>query len=111
MMFAKPHALAIAAALAAITIAAASIPAVAKDKQTPGYQTCFDLSVERGSGPAKGGDARKESQHKDFVAQCMAGKILLSPAEARRFAAKLPANTYASTVVSKPANRHSGSAR
>src|SRR5712671_3370023 len=110
-MFAKPHALAIAAALAAITIAAASIPAVAKDKQTPCYQTCLELSVERGSGPAKGGDARKESQHKDFVEQCMAGKIPLSTAEVNPPATKLPANAYASTVTSKRINRHPGSAR
>ena len=110
-MVAKPHALAIAAALTAIAIAATSIPAVAKDKQTPGYQTCLELSVERGSGPAKGGDARKESQHKEFVEQCMEGKIPLSTAEASPSAAKLPANTYASTVASKPINRHRGSAR
>src|SRR3977135_2807859 len=110
-MVAKPHTVAIAAALTATAIAIASVPAVAKDKQTPGYDTCFELSVERGSGPAKGGDARKESQHKDFVEQCMAGKIPLSTAEASPSATKLPANAYASTAASKRINRHPGSAR
>ena len=110
-MVAKPHTLAIATALTAIAIAAASIPAVAKDKQTPGYQTCLELSVERGSGPAKGGDARKESQHKEFVEQCMEGKIPLSTTEANHSAAKLPANAYAATVTSKRTNRHPAPAR
>src|ERR1700732_292665 len=103
-MFAKPHMVAIAAALTALAVVGAVVPAAAKDKQTPGFDTCYALSVERGSGPDKGGGTKEHSQHNAFMEQCMAGKILVNP-EANASTAKLPVNAYASTVVSKRVNR------
>jgi hypothetical protein len=109
-MAAKPNTLAIAAILAALATPSVSIPAFAQVSQTPGYDACMSLSVQRGSGPNMGGGTKEDSQNKTFMTQCMAGKI---PAEAQAnpSVARLPANTYASTVASKPINRRPASAR
>jgi hypothetical protein len=104
-MIAKSHMVTIAAAFTALAIAGGSVPAAATDNQTPGFDTCFALAVERGSGPNKGGGTKEHSQHITFMDQCMAGKIPF-PAAASLSAAKLPANTYALTVASKRSNRH-----
>jgi hypothetical protein len=104
-MIAKFHTVTIAAAFAALAIAGASIPAAAADNQTPGFDNCFALAVERGSGPNKRGGTKEHSQHNTFMDQCMAGKIPF-PAAASLSAAKLPANAYALTVASKRINRH-----
>ena len=103
-MIAKPRTVASAAALAALAIVAASIPAAARDSQAPSYDTCFTLAVERGSGPNKGGGAREHAQHRTFMEQCMAGKIV-SSTQASPATARLPANAYASTVATKRSNR------
>jgi hypothetical protein len=109
-MTATPHMVATAVALTALAIVGAAIPAAARDTQTPGFDTCFALSVARGSGPNKGGGTKEHSQHDAFMEQCMAGKILVNP-EASPSTAKLPANTYASTVTSKRVKRDPASAR
>lgn len=106
-MIGKPRTVAVAAALTAFIVAGASVPAVA---ETPGYDTCFTLSVERGSGPDKGGGAREHAQHRTFMDQCLAGKIA-GTAQASPSAAKVPADAYALTVASKRFSRHSASAR
>jgi len=109
-MVAKPHALAIAAALTAIAIAAASIPAVAKDQQTPGYQACFELSVERVPGPPKEATPERSRNIKILWSNAWREKSLSSTAQAS-LPRPVPANAYASTVTSKRTNRHPGPAR
>src|ERR1700730_10092538 len=104
-MIAIPYTAAIAAAFTAVAIVGASIPAVAKDNQSPSFDTCFSLAVERGSGPNKGGGTKEHSQHKAFMDQCMAGKIAVTP-QASASAVRVPANAYASTVASTRVNRH-----
>jgi hypothetical protein len=106
-MIAKPRTVAVAAALTAVFVAGAAIPAVA---ETPSYDTCFTLSLERGSGPDKGGGAREHAQHRTFMDQCMAGKIVGTP-QASPANAKLPADAHASTAAFKRVSRHSASAR
>jgi hypothetical protein len=113
-MFAKSRTVA-GAALAALAIVAASLPAVARDSQAPSYDSCYTLSVQRGSGPNMGGGTREHAQHKTFMDQCMSGKIVAgtqaSPAtakpsaQARPAAAKLPADAYASTASPKRTSR------
>jgi hypothetical protein len=103
-MIARPYTAAIAAALTAIAIVGASVPAVAKDNQSPSFDTCFSLAVERGSGPNKGGGTKEHSQHKAFMDQCMAGKIVVTP-QTSASAVSVPANAYASTAASKRINR------
>jgi len=109
-MIAKPRTVAVAAALTALIVASVSIPAVARDNQAPGYDACFTLSLERGSGPNKGGGNKEHAQHKAFMDQCLAGKIPGTP-EASPSAAKLPADAYALNVASKRISRHATSAR
>jgi hypothetical protein len=104
-MITSSKTVAMAAILAVFAISSVAVPASARDGQTPGFDTCFALSVERGSGPNKGGTTKEEAQHRGFMADCMAGKIPLK-AEANSSGAKLPPNSYASTVVQKPTSRH-----
>jgi hypothetical protein len=111
-MFAKSRTVA-GAALAALAIVAASLPAVARDSQAPSYDSCYTLALQRGSGPNMGGGTREHAQHKAFMDQCMAGKIVAgtSPAAAKPStqaspaAAKLPADAYASTAAPKRTGR------
>jgi hypothetical protein len=74
-MVTKPNTIAIAAILAALATSGVAVPAFAKDNQTPTWDACFTLAVERGSGPDKGGGDKVLSQYKAFMDQCMAGKI------------------------------------
>jgi hypothetical protein len=106
-MIAKPRTVAVAAALAAVIVGSASIPAVA---ETPGYDSCYTLSIERGSGPNMGGGNKEHAQHKAFMDQCLAGKIAATP-QANSSTVKLPADAHASTVAFKRISRHSASAR
>jgi hypothetical protein len=105
IMIAKPRTVAVAAALTAFIVGSAAVPAVA----APGYDACFTLSLERGSGPNKGGGAREHAQHKAFMDQCLAGTIP-GAAEASPAAARLPADAYALTVASKRISRHAAPA-
>jgi hypothetical protein len=109
-MIAKHRTVASAAALAALAIVAASIPAAARDSQAPSFDTCYSLAVQRGSGPNMGGGIREHAQHKTFMDQCMAGKVV-SATQASPAAAKLPADAYASTVSAKRSHRHAAPAR
>jgi hypothetical protein len=96
-MIGKTRTVAVAAALTAFIVASASVPAVA---ETPSFDSCYTLSVERGSGPDKGGGAREHAQHRTFMDQCLAGKIAGAP-QASPSAAKVPADAYALNVASK----------
>ena len=109
-MIATPRTIAGAAALVALASVATSLPAAARDSQAPSFDSCFTLAVERGSGPNKGGGAREHAQHKAFMDQCMAGKVV-SATQASPAAAKLPADAYASTVSAKRSHRHAAPAR
>ena len=101
----KPNTVLIAAILAALATPGVAVPAFAIDNQTPSFDSYFALSVERGSGPNKGGGTKEDSQNKAFIAQCMAGKIPLN-SEANPSVAKLPANAHASTAHrGQPAKR------
>ena len=98
-MVTKPNTVAIAAILAALATPGVAIPAFARDNQTPTWDTCFTLAVERGSGPDKGGGDKVLSQYKAFMDQCMAGKIPVSAdanADASASGVKLPARAHAS---------------
>ena len=96
-MITKPNTIAIVAILAALATSGAAPPAFARDNQTPRFDSCFLLSVERGSGPQKGGGDKELSQHRAFMQQCMAGKIPVN-LEANYSVVQLPANAHASTV-------------
>src|ERR1700730_5734089 len=104
-MIAIPYTAAIAAALTAVAIVGASIPAVAKDNQSPSFDTCFSLAVERGSGPNKGGGTKEHSQHKAFMDQCMAGKIPLT-AEGSPPSTRSLAGAFGSPPPPRHASRH-----
>jgi hypothetical protein len=75
IMVTKPNAVAITALLAALATPNVAIPAFARDNQTPTWDACYTLAVERGSGPDKGGGDKVLSQYKAFMDQCLAGKI------------------------------------
>jgi hypothetical protein len=94
-MATKPNTVAIAAVVAALATPGVAIPAFARDNQTPTWDSCFSLAVERGSGPDKGGGDKVLSQNKAFIDQCMAGKIPLG-ADANASDVKLPARARAS---------------
>ena len=109
-MMTKPNTLAIAAILAALATVSVAVPAFAKDTQTPTWDACYALSVERGSGPNKGGGDKSLSQYNRFMDECTAGKIPLG-IEANASAGKLPAGARAATVVPKRINGHPVSAK
>jgi hypothetical protein len=78
-MVSKRNAFVIAAVLAALASPGIAVPAFAKDNgPAPGWDACFALAVERGSGPHHGGGSKEMSQHKAFMNQCLEGKIPLS---------------------------------
>jgi len=77
-MVTKPNTVAIAAIVAALATPGVAIPAFARANQTPTWDTCFTLAVERGSGPNKGGSDKVMSQYNRFMGECLAGKIPLS---------------------------------
>jgi len=104
-MITKPNTLAIAAILAALATPGVAVPAFARDNQTPSWDACYALSVERGSGPNKGGGDKSLSQYNRFMDECVAGKIPLG-ADANTAAVKLPAGAHASTAASKHINGH-----
>ena len=104
-MITKPNTLAIAAILAALATPGAAAPAFARDNQTPTWDACYALSLERGSGPNIGGGDKVLSQFNAFMDQCTAGKIPLG-ADANASVGKLPAGARASTVTPKHINGH-----
>jgi hypothetical protein len=106
-MIAKTRMVAVAATLTAFIVGSAAIPAVAQNTQTPGFDTCYTLSLERGSGPNMGGGNREHAQHKAFMDQCLAGKIPATPGASTSAAAKVPADAYALNVGSKRFSRRS----
>src|SRR5258708_37807308 len=96
-MITKSDTIAIAAVLTALAISDVAVPAFARDNQPPGFDTCYALAVERGSGPSKGGGTKEDSQYRGFMDQCMAGKIPLNAtADVSVGGVKLPANARAS---------------
>ena len=109
-MMTKPNTLAIAAILAALATPGVAIPAFARDNQAPTWDACYALSVERGSGPNKGGGDKVLSQYNRFMDECTAGKIPLG-IDANAAAGKLPAGARASTVVPKRINGRPVSAK
>jgi hypothetical protein len=109
-MITKPNTLAIAAILGALAIPGVAVPAFARDNQTPTWDACYALSVERGSGPNKGGGDKSLSQYNRFMDECTAGKIPLGT-DANASAGKLPAGARASTVAPKRINGHPASAK
>jgi hypothetical protein len=108
-MVAKTNIVAVAGFLAAFVGAGVAVPAVAKDNQAPGFDACYTLSLERGSGPERGGGTKEHAQHKAFMDQCMEGKIPMS-AEAKPSALNVPANARASAAVPTRFNRQPASA-
>ncbi len=80
-MLTKANTVAITAIIAALAAPAVAVPAAARVNQTPAWDTCFTLAVERGSGPNKGGSEKVMSQYEEFMGQCLAGKIPLSAGE------------------------------
>jgi hypothetical protein len=92
---------------AALAVPSLSTPAFAAGNQTPGFDTCYSLSVERGSGPDKGGGEHIREQHDRFMHQCMAGEIPLTmgPAPLRGALAR------SSTAEIRHIRRHSISAK
>ena len=94
-MITKPNTVAIAAIVAALATPGAVIPAFARDNQTPAWDACFTLAVERGSGPDKGGGDKVLSQYKAFMDQCVVGKIPFST-DVNASVVKLPAQAHGS---------------
>ena|SRR5215471_177974 len=108
-MITKANTVAITSLLAALATSGIAIPAFAQTNQNATWDTCYNLAVERGAGPAKGGSDKVYSQNNAFMAQCMAGKIPLS-ADANA-GVNLPAGVRASTVPSRRTYRHPVSAK
>jgi hypothetical protein len=94
-MITQPKTVAIIAILAALATPGVTIPAFARDNQTPTWEACFNLAVERGSGPDKGGGDKVLSQYNRFMGECLAGKIPLGT-DANASVAKSPARAHAS---------------
>src|SRR5258706_507752 len=94
-MSTKPNTIAVAAILAALATPGVTVPAFARDNQTPTWESCFNLAVERGSGPDKGGSDKVMSQYNRFMAECLAGKIPLNT-DVNASEAKSPARAHAS---------------
>ena len=109
-MITKANAVAITSLLAALATSGIAIPAFAQTNQNPTWDTCYNLAVERGAGPAKGGSDKVYSQNNAFMEQCMAGKIPVS-AGANPSEVNLPAGARASTVPSRRTYRHPVSAK
>jgi hypothetical protein len=74
-MLTKRICIMIVTASAALAGPSLSNPAFAGGNQRPGFDTCYALSVERGSGPDKGGDVHMHEEHERFMHECMAGEI------------------------------------
>jgi hypothetical protein len=79
-MLTKTNTVAIGVILTALATFGVASPAFAKDNQTPTWDACYALAVERGSGPNKGGGDKVLSQYNAFMDQCLAGKIPLNSA-------------------------------
>jgi hypothetical protein len=94
-MITQPHTVVVAAILAALATPVVTIPAFARDNQTPTWEACFNLAVERGSGPSVGPGDKVMSQYNRFMGECLAGKIPLNT-EANASVAKSPARAHAS---------------
>jgi hypothetical protein len=77
-MVTKLNIVAITAIVAALAIPAIASSAFARVNQTPAWDTCFALAVERGSGPNRGGSDKVMSQYNRFMDECLTGKIPLS---------------------------------
>jgi hypothetical protein len=92
-----------AALLAALAAAGITDTAFAQTKATASRDACYSLAIERGSGPQQSGSPER-SQHKDFIDQCMAGKIPLT-AERSPPATSSPGGAFASASVPKHRSR------
>jgi hypothetical protein len=102
-MINKRNEVAIAVLSTALLVGSLGVPSFAANSQGPGYDTCYTIAVERGSGPFGGGHEKAASQHRAFMEQCMAGKIPLG-------AAAVPSaveSTSALPAALKHINRHS----
>lgn len=94
-MSTKPNTVAVAAILAALATPGVTIPAFARDNQAPTWDACFNLAVERGSGPSVGPGDKVMSQYNRFMAECLAGKIPVNM-DVNASVAKPPARARAS---------------
>ena len=96
-MSTKSNAVAIGVILTALMTSGVASPAFAKNGADPGFDACFALAMERGSGPMKGGDTKEESQYNAFMSQCRSGKIPVDfGANHSLDQLELPANAHAS---------------
>jgi hypothetical protein len=50
-------------------------PTANQNQQTPSYDTCGALSVERGAALGQGNSSNPDAQHKAFMRQCLSGQI------------------------------------
>ncbi len=91
-MITKPNTVAIVAIVAALATPGVAVPAFARTNQTPTWDACFALAVERGSGPNRGGSEKVMSQYTRFMAECQVGKIPPGPTAS---AVKSPARAHA----------------
>jgi hypothetical protein len=91
----KPNTVAVAAIVAALATPGVTILAFARDNQTPTWEACFNLAVERGSGPLVGPGDKVMSQYNRFMGECLAGKIPLNT-DVNASVAKSPARAHAS---------------
>lgn len=109
-MVTKSNTVVIAAIVAALATPGVAIPAFARNNQTPTWDTCYALAVERGSGPGMGATSNPMKQYQVFMNECLAGKIPLS-ADASTPMATSQARAHAPTVASKHISRHAASAK
>jgi hypothetical protein len=86
-MVTKPNIVAIAAVVAALAIP--SVAAAAKVKQSlPTWDACYNVAVERGAAPGRGGSEGNRGggmgHYLRFMDECQAGKIPLGPSASAR---------------------------
>jgi len=97
-MITKPNTVAIAAIVSALAIPGVAVPAFARAKQAPTWDTCYALAVERGSAPGRGGSENNKGggmgHYIRFMDECQAGKIPLGP-EANAAVVKSSARAHA----------------
>ena len=77
-MVTKSNTVVTAAIVAALATPGVAVPAFARINQTPTWDTCYALAVERGSGPGMGATSNPMKQYEVFMKECLAGKIPLS---------------------------------
>jgi hypothetical protein len=74
-MIMKHDCVAVATVLAALAITSIGVPAFAQTRAAPSWDVCHAVSIDRGSGPQKGGSVRENAQHDGFMNQCLEGKF------------------------------------